>query len=190
VFVFCFIFGAEIIRILYTDLYQGSVLYFRIYLITILIRVASYGILFQAFNKTKVVMYNAIALLVVNLALNLILVKTMGMAGPAIATVLVTYLSVSIYLILIHSMLKMSLKSLFPLRQLGMTMVVALVAGIMAYFSTFHIDSAIIKLSVAGTIFAVVFAASGFYVRVLLPYDIDLIRSFIHDIFSKLRIHR
>ena len=187
VFAFCFIFASEIIQTLYTNTYAASAQYFRIYLFTILIRIASYGILFQAFNRTQVIMYNAIALLGLNLVLNLALVHTIGMAGPAIATVIVTYLSVTIYLIMTHTMLKLPLLKLFPVKQLALTMTVALISGVITYFCTVTIFPFIVKLLVASAVFAVIYAFLGYVLGAILPYDIQLIRSFSQDLQKKLR---
>ncbi|HRY84401.1 MAG TPA: oligosaccharide flippase family protein, partial [Candidatus Cloacimonadota bacterium] len=129
--VLCFILASDVLTLLYGAQYEAAAPFFRVYLCTILVRIASYGIIFQALGKTKYILYNAIFTLLGNLILNLILVKTsLGMMGPAVATVLITYSSTGLYLWWIHQKMHMNLNRMFPWMQLARTLSAALAAGL------------------------------------------------------------
>lgn len=187
---FCFVFASEIITILYTDLYAASALYFRIYLFTILLRIASYGIIFQAFNQTRVILINSVLVLAANMVLNLWLVKTLGMMGPAIATVAVTYMSVIIYLILIPTLIHIPLKKLFPSLALIKTFSSAIIAALIVYFFARGILNPYLKITVGSTIFGMIYLGIGRLSGAILPYDISFLRSFIQDMLVKVRLSK
>ena len=80
-------------------------------------------------------MYNAILTLLLNLVLNLILVRQIGMIGAALATVLVTWISAGVYLYWIKHKLGLSLAALFPCTAILRTALAAVIAGAFAYFT-------------------------------------------------------
>ncbi|MCD8480518.1 MAG: oligosaccharide flippase family protein [Candidatus Cloacimonetes bacterium] len=118
-----FIFAGEFITFIYGSIYSESALYFRIYLLLLPLRVATYGIIFQACGKTRLVMYDAIIMLLLNTVLNYILIKAYGMQGAAWATVIVSWLILGVYLWQIKYPLGLKLSSLFPLWRLIKTFI-------------------------------------------------------------------
>jgi O-antigen/teichoic acid export membrane protein len=188
--IYCFVFAGDILTFLYSNLYSGSTPYFRIYLFTIILRVASYGILFQAFNKTKVILYISVLTLITNLGLNLFLVRQLGMMGPAIATVAVSYLGVVIYLILIPSMIKIHLRELFPLLALAKTMAASLASGLIVYYASSILVGTVFRLGVGFAIFGASYYLSGRLFGALLPYDLNLAQTFILGLLRKARLLR
>ncbi len=187
---YCAVFAGDILVLLYSDLYSGSAPYFRIYLLPIILRVASYGLLFQAFNKTKVILYVSILTLVSNLGLNLFLVRQLGMIGPAVSTVAVSYLSVVSYLILIPGMIKIPLRELFPLSALAKTMAASLASGLIVYYASSMLDGPVLRLSVGFASFGVSYFLIGRLLGALLPYDLNLARAFVLDLLRKARLYR
>src|SRR3989344_7982481 len=91
IFIVAMVFSHEIITILYSEKFATSVPYFRIYLLLLLIRVASYGIILQAIGKTKENLKGSIFFFILNGILNPVLVVWLGLIGPAIATVISTF---------------------------------------------------------------------------------------------------
>lgn len=184
----CFFLAADILTFLYGKGYSGSAPYFRIYLITLLLRVASYGIVFQALNKNRYILINAIATLVGNLILNLILVYSpLGMRGPAIATVIVTYLSTALYLFWMHRDLNMKLTNMFPLLQLGKTFLAALIAGGALAFVLPHIHSMFLRLILGASIFGTAYLAFALVFKAILPYDIQTAKAFLIEMRARIR---
>jgi O-antigen/teichoic acid export membrane protein len=116
------IFATPLITFLYTETYLGSVPFFRVYLLNLPLRVATYGIIFMALRKTRYIMINSLVTLGLNLVLNLVLVRLIGMMGAVIATVIVTWLSVALYLYWMRHKLGLDLTELFPLKALLKTL--------------------------------------------------------------------
>lgn len=185
--IFSFIYAKQIITFLYGQSYLEASLYFRIYLLSLFLRIASYGVIFQAFNKTRVILINSILVLVSNLALNLLLVRKLGMKGPALATVLVTYLSVAVYLVLIHNHLNLSLKRMFPFGQLWKTLLSALISGIAVYYIHLGSKLLLLDLLIGSIIYFGIFLGLGYLLGAILPYDFHSLRSFAVDGIKRIK---
>ncbi len=184
----CFVLASDIITLLYSDRYGSASIYFRIYLIALLVRVGSYGILFQALNRTKYILYNAIFTLALNLGLNLILVNTpLKMKGPAIATVIVTYASMALYLFWIKSKLKFQLSKMIPWMQIARTLASALLAGVISYLSILLVESIWLNLIIGGSTFIVSYLTSAYLLGAILPYDIASMKTYIQGLVQRTR---
>jgi len=81
-----FALAPELMVLLYGDRFLESSLFFRFYLVLIPLRVAMYGVLFQAAGRTDLVMKRALANLVINTALSVLLLKLFGPVGAVIGT--------------------------------------------------------------------------------------------------------
>lgn len=113
-FVLLFLLSDELIAVLYTIAYLKSAVIFRIYLIFIPIRSATYSIILTSSGKTRTFMNGQIINLCSNLILSIILVKAIGWTGPALATI-ITLLGVSFYyLISSKKLLAVKLADIFP----------------------------------------------------------------------------
>ena len=115
-FVFFMLTAEETVRILYGAAYHESAVVFRIYLCLVPLRVATYGIITQAIGKTRVNLSASLVLLAVNAVLVLALVGPLGLPGPAVATVLATFITAGYYLIRLRGILNLRLRVLFPVR--------------------------------------------------------------------------
>ncbi|MBO4562350.1 MAG: glycosyltransferase [Clostridia bacterium] len=83
-----FAFAPQVISVLYSDKYIDGTGLFRIYLITELFGLTYYWMILNAENKTRTILLTSVANMVMNLALDLVLFKLMGLPGPAWATVI------------------------------------------------------------------------------------------------------
>ncbi len=184
--VLSFILAADVLALLYGNDYSAAAPYFRIYLCTMLVRIATYGILFQALAKPKFILYNAIFTLVGNLILNLILVRTaLGMIGPAVATVLITYASTALYLRWIHTKLGMNLNLMFPWKQLGRTMFAAVLAGLPVLVMLLYVQSFIIRIMAGGILYLAAYLVLGRFADAIITNDIDSIKAFVLEMLHK-----
>ncbi|MGC9361376.1 MAG: oligosaccharide flippase family protein [Candidatus Syntrophosphaera sp.] len=168
-----FIFAHPIITLLYTDTYAASVPYFQVYLLILPLRIATYGIIFMALKKTRYIMLNSIFVLLLNLVLNLILVKSMGMMGAAVATVIATWISVGIYLYWIKRKLLFRLPELFPFKALLRTLVAVLLAGLLAASILWIFGRAGGTQILSAAVFAVAYLALARFLNAILPYDVQ-----------------
>lgn len=175
------LFASPIIRILYTAGYIESVPYFRVYLLTVPLRAATFGIIFLAFNHTRTILINALFTMILNLILNLVLVRYLGMMGPALSTVLVTYLSAAFYILAIRYKLQIDPRSLFPVNALIRTGVAMLIAGLLCLPFLYLTMNDYLKLVLGVVMFGTLYLLLCTVFRAILPYD----RQFIMSLFRR-----
>ncbi len=87
-FVYAFIFADEIITLLFTSNYSESVLIFRIYLVLLPVRIASYRTILQAIGKTRIIFKAVNISLFLSVSLGIVLERIFGFSGPAVAIVI------------------------------------------------------------------------------------------------------
>ena len=180
-----FLFAKPIFGLLYGSKYLAAVPYFKVYLLVLPLRIASFGIIFMALGKTKQVMLNSILTLALNLVLNIILVKRLGMMGAALATVIVTWLSMGVYLIWMKAFLKLKLSAFFALWPVFKTAVAVMGAAVLAHLSLRFCSNQYLGYACALTAFLAVYLVLGYSFQAILPYDLLLAKSFIFSFFKK-----
>ncbi|HOZ00569.1 MAG TPA: oligosaccharide flippase family protein [Candidatus Syntrophosphaera sp.] len=181
-----FIFAKPLITLLYTNTYAASVPYFQVYLLVLPLKVATYGIIFMAMQKTRYIMVNSLLTLGLNLVLNLILVKAIGMMGAALATVIVTWLSVAIYMFWIKNHLKLRLNDLFPWKAIMRTALATVVAGALSMAVFFAFGQDWIWQFAALAVFAAAFILVGRGLNAILPYDVAYVKTLFRQARTRL----
>ncbi len=179
------IFARPLIQLLYTETYLASVPFFQVYLAILPLRVATYGILFMALKKTRYILWNSFFTLGLNLILNLILVRIIGMMGAALATVVVTWLSTLLYLYWIQKKLGLKLRSLFPLEALIRTALATALAGLAALAPLLIFGAAWGLQILALLVFLLAYFWLGKALGAVLPYDIDWFKSLLSSAVKK-----
>lgn len=183
----CYIFADPIIIFLYGKIYAEAAVYFRIYLFLMPLRIATFGILFQAFGKTKFIMYNSLFMLIANAVLNYFLIINLGMKGAAIATVIVTWLSVIIYLIQISKVLKLKLLDFFPLKKIARTAFVTIISLFLSFLIIWLGKQNLLFVAIGGIVFILSYLLLGRITGVILDYDIQLAQELIYDLKGKFK---
>lgn len=82
-FAYCMLFAQEIIVTLFTPEYSGSVPIFRVYLLSLPLRLTHFSIVLQAIGDSRTVMRSTVWTLVINLALAPVLCLLVGPVGAA-----------------------------------------------------------------------------------------------------------
>jgi len=118
--IFCFfacasiVFAPQIITFLYSDTYLSGTRIFRIYSLILLLRITYWGMILNAYGKTKQILYNSLICLGVNLILSIILYFFIGFEGPALAS-LISIAIMSIAQVFSSSrLIKMPVRRIFP----------------------------------------------------------------------------
>jgi len=157
--IYLFVFADHLIPLVFTGNYEGAVAPFRIYLTLMPIRIFLFGVIIIALGKPRIVLLAALGSLIVNLLLNIILIMHIGFLGPAIATVVSTYLQVIVLLWFILKNLKIRIDELIPFKKLfdiGLTSVLSVViAFILSRAYVNNLKAVLISLTIfsAGYIF-------------------------------------
>jgi len=187
IFAFCMVFAAQIIEILYSDKYLGAVVFFRIYLLTMPLRIATYGLMFQVSNKTRFIFMISVLTLFLNSSLSILLIKIIGVMGPAIAAVSVTFATVLVYLYLIRHELHIDLFSLFPLKAIGKTLASAVISAMLCYWILLLDLPYYVEFIIGTILFIATYLVIGSLLKAILPYDRQLLKDTITTGFNKIR---
>lgn len=186
-FVFFFIFAKDFLIILYSSRYVHAAVFFRIYLITMPLRIAIYSTLIQIGAKTKFLFYSSIFSLVLNLALNLILVHFVGQVGPAWSTVIVIYLTVFLYISVFKYALHFRIRRLFPIPDILKTAMTATITGVLVLPVLMLHWNSWFRFILAGIVYFALFILFGSLFNVIKPYDRDLVKKIVKGGWERFR---
>jgi O-antigen/teichoic acid export membrane protein len=178
IFVLLLVISRQFITLLYTDNYAGSVNIFRIYLFLALTNIAAYDVILQAAGKTRFVLYITTFALFFNLILNFILIKSLGVLGPPLATVITIFLTTGFYLITIKMVLQLSYTQVFPWVKLAKILIVAGIAGLLTFPLTHLAISKIEIIVIAGTVFSIIYVTLIYRFSLLQKDDLAYFQKF------------
>lgn len=182
-----YIFATEFMVFIYGNLYADAAIYFRIYLLIIPLRVATYGIIFQALGRTRLVMIDSIIMLLMNGILNYYLIRIYGMRGAAFATVLVSWLILIVYLLQMRFQLGLKLLQLFPVWRLLKTLLVAVLAAFATTFICTDLLQGFWRMVIGGMLYFAIYIPLALLVKVILPCDLQLLRDFCMSLPMRLK---
>ena len=179
VFLLCF--APHLITALFTQRYRASVEVFRIYLLVLPLYMFILNAVPQVFGKTKLNFYVSAIMVVVNALLSLILIRVVGLLGPAIAFVCSSYLGSGLYLVVTTKLLKTPVLQLLPLKAIGRTTLAACLAVLPAIGGA-GIARGFASLAIGALIFALCFVFGGYLVGALRPEDVVTARSWLRKL--------
>lgn len=127
-----YICAEDFIVLLFSEKYVESVPIFRIYLLSILATLSWASPLLVAMGRSQEPLWGSLIALVCNLGLNYAFIRLIGFNGPAIATVVTSYLVLAYYLLRMCRVTGISLFGIFPWRRLAVIAGVSLAIGYLA----------------------------------------------------------
>lgn len=156
------IFADHLIPLVFTHEYDHAVAPFRIYLLMMPLRIFLLGVILIGLGKPRIVLMAAFWSLVINAVLNVLFVIKIGFLGPAIATVVSTYIQVIILVWFILVNLNIGIRELIPFRTLFDIVLTSSLAAMIAYMLTraFHSDLKAVLTSLAIFVGAYLFMGS------------------------------
>jgi O-antigen/teichoic acid export membrane protein len=181
-FFFLMGFAEDFIVTLYTTNYSDSVDVFRIYLLLVPLHMFVLSLLPQVFGKTKVSLQITFVAVGTNVIMSLVLLKTIGYYGPAIATVLSSYLAAGLFFAIACRLLCCSVKDLLPAVEIvKMTIVTGITTGLsLLILSGLH--SPFLRLMVGFQIYCAIYVVGGILVGMFTSDDKRLIRKWTVDL--------
>ena len=108
----------ELIIFLYSVEYIDSIPIFSIYLLLIPFQFYPFNTVLQAMNSTKWVFIFSVFTLILNIVVSIVLIKTIGIIGPAIGTIGSVFVSNYLYLLVINKKLNVPFKEWLPWKTL------------------------------------------------------------------------
>ena len=164
-FFFLFTFAGAIISIYLPTTYHASEMVFRIFLFALPLRCAIYNPLLVGMGKARWALWGGIGDLTTNLSLSVLFVMLMRSAvpewsflGPAVATVVSTYLQVTLLVLLIARHLGWGLRQLLPWGRLLRISIASAVAAAVAALVSTSVSQALPQLVLGATVFAATMA--------------------------------
>jgi len=118
-FVFLMVMAPTFLVFLFSERYRASAEPFRIYLLLLPLRCATYTPVLLALGRSKAVALGALADVLTNLGLSIALIPRFSYLGPAMATVATTYGQALFYLLWTARVLSLSWRRIFPWKGVG-----------------------------------------------------------------------
>ena len=114
-----FAYADDVLTLLYSEKYISGLPVFRVYTLVLLLRCTYFGMILNAYGKSRMIFYSSILSLLLNCLLNPLLFWFLGIAGPAIATFLAMLIVTIMQLKLTSRYLGMNVKNIFPWNKIG-----------------------------------------------------------------------
>lgn len=123
----------ELMLILYDKKYISALTIFCLYIIVDMFRFANTSLVFSAQGRTKELVIYSITALVFNMVLNIVFYNIFGFVGPAIATVLITFLMSAIMMVRSSYLLKTKINYMLNIKQAIILLLECAFCGVVAY---------------------------------------------------------
>lgn len=159
------VFAEPVVSILYSDKYLPGTNIFRVYSLTSLVKITTWGIVLNSTKKTKTILGISVITLVSNVILNFILLPTIGMIGAAIATMISEFLTILLKLYFTSKNMNIKFRAVVPWAKIFAILAYVSVFGLIAHviFSAFKMNfSSIMSAVFAGAIIIVAYVATVF----------------------------
>jgi len=187
VMTFLLIYAPEVLSLIFSKKYIDSSGIFRIYLLSLPVRITNYGMILLSLGLSSIVLKYSIYTLILNLILNYVLIQAIGFSGPAVATVIITYFLAFIQLKKIVQKLNVNLKEIFPwitllkiLFHAGGTGSISLITKLLM-----PMNEKIISLAIGFIIYIIIFFMLNFFLKVLTNKDLQIPIKIINNVFKK-----
>lgn len=185
-FAFLMLFAGPVIEVLYTSAYLESVPVFRVLLVLLLQTVVSFSIIPESLGRTDITLRASAISLIVSLGLSLVLIRPLGLLGPAIAIVAATYLNGWYSMGWVRRLTGVSYRHLFPWQEMGRILGVSMASAAAAYPALWAPLPLMARLGGAGVLFSAVYLFAALRLKLLTHED----RAFLRQVFERLRVPR
>ncbi len=125
------VFAPDIMSLFYSEKYVTSegIIVFRIYTLILLFRAIYWGIFLNALGKTKFILYSSILTLIFNFIGNIVFYYLFGFIGPAVSSLLVTFIMNFTQLGFTSRLLKKSIKEILPWKKFAVNIFQTIIIG-------------------------------------------------------------
>lgn len=160
----------EIIVLLFTEQYAVSTFYYRIYTLTLLVSVTSYGLILRASNRTKLIFsLNSIACLL-SIGIGFLIIPVFKLNGAIITACIAIALPGMLQSIAEMRILKCKISEFFPLKKIGLVLLVSVAASPLILLLRSVLSNDLLFLTLSGIAYFMSVAFMLYKLR-LLPYN-------------------
>jgi O-antigen/teichoic acid export membrane protein len=172
-FVFLEVTARPFITIMFTEQYADATPVFMLYMLLFLRSSVDAGAIIQAFNRTMFLFFGFVVALVVNVALGILLFKSIGRLGVPIATTITMTAMTIVNVWYSGKLIGVPFSSLLPMDELGKRFLAAAVPGVILWFVyQKHPVTTIYELAAAGLVYTVLYGAICFSTRIVTVDDL------------------
>ncbi len=164
-FCYLFAFAGELIALYVPEEYREAEGVFRVFLLMLPLRCAVYNPLLIATGKAHWALWGSVGDLLLNLALSVAFVQVLSvhapghaLLGPALATLLATWLQISLLVFLISRHLRRGLADLLPWSRLARVAAISSTVALVSAAAAQPVDDAMVRLVLGSGVFAAVSA--------------------------------
>ncbi|HVG14091.1 MAG TPA: oligosaccharide flippase family protein [Chitinophagaceae bacterium] len=173
-FFFSCLYASSIFNVLFGNKYDEAVPFFLIYAWIIPLRIANYSAVLQAKMKSNLVTAGSLSALVLKLLLMVLLYRSSGVKGIALAVVIGTYYQVLFYIYHIARVLTIPIVKVLPFKKLAIVFLLAAGVNLGAYYAIRHLPS-LQQLIFGGSVLAIN-AVAGFLILIKQEKDLSLLK--------------
>ncbi len=177
--VFFMVMAESGVRLLFSVAYEDAAIPFRVYLGLLPLRLCAYGAVVRATGLTRPILLSSVLGLIVNAGLNYPLYLTLGMAGPATASVLAQCTAIITLLTYTRARLNISWTEVFPFRPVIKTAFWAVVSAVPLVGIALYVEGDLLSLIAGGVTYLVCYLVIGRRTGVLSKSDIVYIRDLL-----------
>ena len=178
-FPFFLITAKDVVSILYTKNYLESVPIFRIYLLLLLIHITAFDSVVLSMGFSKLVLLGSLLALVLNVIFNIIFIKIIGFWGPAIATILVSFLLTFYFMKIIKNKINTTWYEIFPWKKYFFTLLASVISGVLVLPLMLLYFSPVIKIIILSITFLVVYIFILLIFKIIDKDDLEFIKRWI-----------
>jgi len=178
-FVFLLFFAERFITTLFTESYGDSVSVFRIYVLLIPLHMLVVSVVPQVYGRTRLNLYVVATAVATNVLLSFLLLRVLGILGPATALVCSQYLSALLYFIVTVRLLKAGPGRLLPIRALARAALASLVSVAPALYVASSVEHRLISLILGSAVFAIGYLLAAYLLGVFHETEIEVARSWL-----------
>ena len=152
-FAFLMVAAPDFIRVLFGDRYAASVPIFRIYLLLLPLRIATWSVMTVALGRTRVNWPVAVVMVIGNIAIALSLVAPLGLEGPALAAPVTVFASTVYYLLWTRVALGVRIRDLVPFRNVVSIFAVCGLSGLIVLPVLLLSIDPLLRFAIASAVF-------------------------------------
>lgn len=175
---FVFLLGnaERFITLLFTARYAESVHVFQIYVWLVPLHMLVLSPIPQIFGKPRLNLYIVFCTAIMLVTLSYVLLKLVGFYGPALAVLISTYVTVTIYFVVVLKLTRATLSRLLPVASMIRVIGASLIALLASHLAQDLTHSGLLNLILAGAVFSAVFMPAAAALGVFTSGDYQLMR--------------
>ena len=162
------------ITVLFTNQYSESVDVFHIYLGLLPLHMMVLSVVPQVYGRTRLNLYVVAVAVASNTILSLLLLRWIGILGPAVALVVSSYLGSSLYFVVTMRLLHAKPAQLLPVAGIVRTLIAALLALIPGALAAKLTSSPLLDLALGGMGFGIGYLVFGLLLKAFTSGDVAI----------------